>query len=125
MRMRSIAPAMRSFTICAIVALAAFGLAATGQMTTPGHGQERVPGLTGIDRADDVVTARQLLMEGIDDEMRDVDLAAGGQDFPLEDLKSHAYMISTLLSAFPHLFPPQTKPAAGRPTGRRARPARH
>jgi len=33
------------------------------------RGQDRTPGLTGADRSDDVVMARQLLMAGIDQEM--------------------------------------------------------
>ena len=55
--------------------------------------------------------ARQLLMSGIEDEMMAIELATGGKELQLNDLKSHAYVISTLLTAFPHLFPPQTKPS--------------
>jgi cytochrome c556 len=72
--------------------------------------EQRVPGLTGINHAADVVQARQLLMSQIDEEMQPVDLVAGGKDFPLDELKSSAYRINTMLAAFPHLFPPQTKP---------------
>jgi cytochrome c556 len=72
--------------------------------------EQRLPGLTGIDHAADVVQARQLLMTQIDEEMQPVDLAAGGKDFPLDELKSNANRISIMLGAFPHLFPPQTKP---------------
>jgi cytochrome c556 len=72
--------------------------------------EQRVPGLTGIDHAVDVVQARQLLMSQIDEEMQPVDLVAGGKDLSLDDLKSNAYRINTMLAAFPHLFPPQTKP---------------
>ena len=75
--------------------------------------EQRVPGLTGIDRASDVVQARQILMSGIDEDMQAVDLAAGGKDLSLDDLKSNAYRINTMLAAFPHLFPPQTKPSTG------------
>jgi cytochrome c556 len=71
--------------------------------------EQRVPGLTGIDRAADVVQARQLLMAGIEEEMQPIDLA-GDKDIPLDDLKSNAYRINIMLAAFPHLFPPQTKP---------------
>jgi cytochrome c556 len=71
--------------------------------------EQRVPGLTGIDHAADVVQARQLLMAGIEEEMQPIDLA-GDKDIPLDDLKSHAYRINIMLAAFPHLFPPQTKP---------------
>jgi len=72
--------------------------------------EPRVPGLTGIDHAAEVVQARQLLMTQIDEEMQLVDLAAGGKDLPLDELKSNANRISIMLGAFPHLFPPQTKP---------------
>lgn len=73
--------------------------------------EERVPGLTGIDRAGDVVQARQLLMAGIEDEMHSLDLAADGKDAPLDELKANAYRINIMLAAFPHLFPPQSKPS--------------
>jgi cytochrome c556 len=92
----------------------------------PGNGQERAPGLTGADHADDVIQARQLLMDGIDSEMADIDLAAGGQEFKIADLQTHAFAINTLLTAFPHLFPPQTKPATspdGSPVSTSAVPA--
>ena len=72
--------------------------------------EQSVPGLTGINHATDVVQARQLLMTQIDEEMQLVDLAAGGKDFPLDELKTNANRISIMLGAFPHLFPPQTKP---------------
>ena len=42
-----------------------------------------------------------------------VDLVAGGKDLSLDDLKANAYRINTMLAAFPHLFPPQTKPSTG------------
>ena len=72
--------------------------------------EQRVPGLTGIDHAADVVQARQLLMSGIEEEMQPIDLVAGGKDFPLDEVKSNAYRINIMLAAFPHLFPPETKP---------------
>ena len=75
--------------------------------------EQRVPGLTGIDRAADVVQARQLLMSEIEEEMQAIDLVAGGKDLSLDDLKANAYRINTMLAAFPHLFPPQTKPSTG------------
>jgi len=78
----------------------------------PAGAEQRVPGLTGIDRAGDVAQARQLLMAGIEDEMRSIDLAAGGRDFPLDELKANAYRINVMMAAFPLLFPPQTKPSA-------------
>ena len=72
--------------------------------------EQRVPGLTGIDHAADVVQARQLLMSQIDEEIQSIDLVAGGKDVPLDEIKSNAYRINTMLAAFPHLFAPQTKP---------------
>jgi cytochrome c556 len=49
-------------------------------------------------------------MDGIDAEMMPIDLFGAGTAYPLADLKAHADRISTLLTAFPHLFPPQTRP---------------
>ena len=72
--------------------------------------ENRVPGLTGIDRTDDVIAARQLLMDGIESEMMVIELALEGRAPQLDDLKARADRISTLLTGFPHLFPPQTKP---------------
>ena len=72
--------------------------------------QGRVPGLTGTDHPDDVVQARQTVMDSIDAEMMAIDLAGTGKEYQLDELKAHADRISTLLAAFPHLFPPQTKP---------------
>jgi cytochrome c556 len=74
------------------------------------RGEDRVPGLTGTDRPDEVVQARQLVMDGIETEMGVIELALEGTAPPLDDLKARADRISTLLTAFPHLFPPQTKP---------------
>ena len=72
--------------------------------------EQRVPGLTGIDHAADVVQARQLLMSGIEEDMQPIDLVAGGKDLPLDEVKSNAYRINIMLAAFAHMFPPQTKP---------------
>jgi cytochrome c556 len=94
----------------AMTAVAVFG----GAMLSPSaRGQDKVPGLTGIDRSDEVIQARQLLMDGIETEMAGVELGLEAKQIQLEDLKLHADRISTLLAAFPHLFPPQTKPAVG------------
>jgi hypothetical protein len=78
--------------------------------STKVYAEDRVPGLTGIDRSDDVIQARQLLMDGIESEMLVIELALEGGAPQLDDLKARADRISTLLTAFPHLFPPQTKP---------------
>jgi cytochrome c556 len=75
-----------------------------------GHSEDRVPGLTGIDRSDDVIAARQLLMDGVESEMMVIEIGLEGSAPQFDDLKARADRISTLLTAFPHLFPPQTKP---------------
>jgi cytochrome c556 len=90
------------------------------------RGEDRVPGLTGIDRSDDVIAARQLVMDGIESEMMVIELALEGSAPQFDDLKARADRISTLLTAFPHLFPPQTKPgvaADGSPINTTATPA--
>ena len=74
--------------------------------------QDKTPGLTGIDHPDDVIMARQALMDGLEDEMMTIEIAPAGQEPSLSYLKASAFRINTLLMAFPHLFPPQTKPGA-------------
>ncbi len=61
--------------------------------------EDRVPGLTGIDRSDDVIQARQLLMDGIESEMMVIELGLEGKAPQLDDLKARADRISTLLTA--------------------------
>ena len=103
----------RLFTTRSLLAIALVSFAAVGITTIepwPVRGQDRAPGLTGIDRADEVIMARQLLMDGIDEEMQPIDIAGAGKDTPLEGLKTHASRIRSMMPAFPHLFPPQTKP---------------
>jgi cytochrome c556 len=88
--------------------------------------EDRIPGLTGIDRSDDVIAARQLIMDGIESEMMVIELGLQGNAPQFDDLKARADRISTLLAAFPHLFPPQTKPgvsADGSPINTTATPA--
>lgn len=79
----------------------------------PGTAGADEPGLTGATKPGDVVQARQLLMEAIEAEMMPIDFAVGGKELPLKSLQDHAYLINTLIAAFPHLFPPRTGPDAG------------
>ena len=72
--------------------------------------QEVQPGQTGALYPDDVVFARQLLMDELETRIPPFDAAAAGDDFDLESLRNDAYLFSTILSVFPHLFPPETKP---------------
>jgi cytochrome c556 len=66
----------------------------------------------------DTIFARKILMGAIDMNMDEVEtmLAPGGK-LVLSDAQEHAETISTMLMAFPHLFPPATnqwKPGAER-----------
>src|SRR5215831_18256894 len=99
------------FGLLVVVIVGATVLLAAPFAPWQARAEQRVPGLTGIDHAADVIQARQLLMSGIEEDMQAVDLAAGGKDLPLDELKANAYRINIMLVAFPHLFPPQTKPS--------------
>ena len=106
----SLRPRFTPKVLVPIAALAVAALDITAFGPFPAAGQTREPGLTGIDRAEEVVMARQLLMDAIDEEMQPIDLSGAGQDTPLDTLKAHATRISNIMPAFAHLFPPQTKP---------------
>ncbi len=109
-----------------LAAAAIMALAVMVAISARVRSEDRVPGLTGIDRSDDVIQARQLLMDGIESEMMVIELALEGSAPQFDDLKARADRISTLLTAFPHLFPPQTKPgvaADGTPINTTATPA--
>jgi cytochrome c556 len=73
--------------------------------------QGATTGLTGVDKAEDVLMARQGLMDAVEEQRMPSDAAIGGKAEPLPALKNRAFLISTLIAAFPHLFPPQTKPS--------------
>jgi cytochrome c556 len=110
----------------AVGALSVAVLAICTATSPPGRGQDKVPGLTGTDRPEDVVMARQLLMDTVGAEMAPLDQAAGGNEFNFAEAQPRAYMISTLMTVFPHLFPPQTRPVTppdGSPPSTAARPA--
>src|SRR5215471_7613993 len=93
-----------------LVIAAGMALAITVALSMKVRSEDRVPGLTGIDRSDDVIQARQLLMDGIESETMVIVLGLEGKAPPLDDLKARADRISTLLTAFPPLFLPQVKP---------------
>jgi cytochrome c556 len=69
--------------------------------------------LTGISHTDDLIMARQLLMDSNETAMGPIDRAAGGEKIDLATLKNLAYTIYTNLSVAPHLFPSSTKPVIG------------
>jgi cytochrome c556 len=94
---RVVAPAL--LTIAG--ALAATALAAEA---TPGSG----PGWTGVTNPKDVITARQELMAHIEELMEPIDTLQVREVSHPEQLRLSAEVISAMLLAVPHLFPPTT-----------------
>ena len=95
----------RIFIACAMLttaaALAGIALAADA---VPGQG----PGWTGITNPKDVITARQELMEEIENLMQPIDtIQVEDVDDP-DRLRASAATLSAMLLALPHLFPPTT-----------------
>jgi cytochrome c556 len=95
--------------------------AVAGAPAAPGSGAATAggtaggdPSLTGSSKPDDVILARQLLMDGNETAMMPIDRAAGGADIPLAALKAGAYAIYSYLSVAPHLFPSTTKPVVAK-----------
>src|SRR5262245_63677883 len=85
-------------SIVAIVLAGAAVLLATPFAPWQARAEQRVPGLTGIDRAGDVVQARQLLMSGVEEGMQAIDVVGVGKDLLLDDIKDNAYRINMLLA---------------------------
>lgn len=63
---------------------------------------------TGASKPLEVIAARQHLMEHVEELMLPIDLLEVGEKAPSEVLHEHAGMISAMLAAAPHLFPPTT-----------------
>jgi cytochrome c556 len=123
---RIILPSTKGRVVSSLAVAAMVALAVMVAVSAKVRSDDRIPGLTGIDRSDDVIAARQLVMDGIESEMMVIELALEGSAPQIDDLKARADRISTLLTAFPHLFPPQTKPgvaADGSPINTTATPA--
>jgi cytochrome c556 len=97
----------RIFIVHAMLATtAAFAGIALAADATPGQG----PGWTGITNPQDVITARQELMEHIEVLMEPIDtITVKGKpvDHP-DQLRASAEVIAAMLLAVPHLFPPTT-----------------
>ena len=98
----------RPLLVMATVAAVAIGTA--GLRIGIAQGQEAEPGLTGISYPEDLVFARQLLMDDLEEMMPPIDAAATGGDFDVAALQNDVYLMSTIIGAFPHMFAPQTKP---------------
>jgi cytochrome c556 len=69
-----------------------------------GHGQ----GWTGATIPGDVITARQELMEHIEELMEPIDTITIEEVRNVDQLRRNAEVISAMLRAVPHLFPPTT-----------------
>lgn len=82
-------------------ALAVTALAADA---TPGNG----PGWTGVTKPKDVIAARQELMEHIEELMEPIDTIQVKDAYDPDQLRTSAEVISAMLAALPHLFPPTT-----------------
>ena len=92
-------------------AVAVAGIAAGLPLTAIGADTD--PSLTGVTHTDDLILARQLLMDSNETAMGPIDRAAGGEKIDLATLKNLAYTVYTNLSVAPHLFPSSTKPVIG------------
>ncbi len=70
----------------------------------PGDG----PGWTGVTRPKEVILARQELMEHIEELMEPIDTIQVKDTDDLDTLRHNGEIISAMLLALPHLFPPTT-----------------
>src|SRR5215470_7667644 len=78
-------------------------------------GQER-----GATPPKETIFARKILMDSSSQNMDDIEANAGSAKVDLAEGRSHADIISVMLMAFPHLFPPTTnewKPNVDRDPG--------
>jgi len=74
----------------------------------PGAKRNAVPS-RGVTPAKDAIFARKILMNTIAENMDEIEtmLAPGGK-FEVAEGREHADLISVMLMAFPHMFPPNT-----------------
>ncbi len=100
LRMNSVfasrATLMTAFALASLIALAADA--------APGDG----PGWTGITHPKDVIAAREALMEEIEHVMQPIDTFEVEDNDDLDELRGAAGVVSAMLLAVPHLFPPTT-----------------
>ena len=101
-----------AWRLAGAVGLIAFMLAVPALLVSTVSAQTDSVGLTGPTRAGDMVQARQLLMSAIEAEMMEIDGVVLGKPARLEVITGRAYAINTMMTAFPHLFAPQTRPDA-------------
>jgi hypothetical protein len=84
----------------------ALGLSYSALADDPAPGEG--PGWTGITNPMDVIAARQDLMVEIEDLMVPIDTYTVDPNEDPDELREHAYIISVIMTAIPHLFPPTT-----------------
>jgi cytochrome c556 len=96
----------------AALSAAGLGLAAVVMAALPlrAIGADADPSLTGISHPDDLIMARQLLMDSNETAMMVIDPAPPPPNQDLAAMKAQAYLVYTNLSVAPHLFPSSTKP---------------
>jgi cytochrome c556 len=87
-----------------LIAAACLSTCALGADSGPGKGM----GWTGITNPADVITARQELMEHIEELMEPIDTIQVREVRDVAQLRTNAQVIGAMLLAVPHLFPPTT-----------------
>jgi len=98
--------------VAAMVGLVGF---CAGALSPIAWGQER-----GATPPKETIFARKILMDSISQNMDDLEANAGSAKVDLAEGRSHADIVSVMLMAFPHLFPPNTnegKPNVARDPG--------
>jgi cytochrome c556 len=68
------------------------------------------PSNTAVTRTDDFVLGRQMLMNLNESAMVPIDKLGLGENVDLRAVKDQAFLISSVLTAAPHMFPSSTKP---------------
>jgi len=97
-----------SFWVCLVA-----GLVSSLLVSAPLQAQDVKTGLTGEAHAADLVQARQMLMDAVEEQMMAIEIALAGKEPKIVELQNRAYQMNILFSAFPHLFAPQTQPPKG------------
>jgi cytochrome c556 len=98
---------MKNSFVIVVAALFAAAIADV-QAATPAAAGLQGPGWTGLTQPRDVITARQELMEHIEELMEPIDTIQVKPVRDVERLHQNAEVIGSMLLAFPHLFPPTT-----------------
>ncbi len=94
---------LHAMKLLLVLATALAGSASAAD-AVPGRG----PGWTGLTNPKDVITARQALMEHIEELMEPIDTLQVTEVIDTERLHAAAEPIAAMLLAVPHLFPPTT-----------------